>query len=115
MRNRVYVTAVEELHRENGVRNACYLAGADVWRRAVTHAPFRKGNYKAGLRVQRIRLGRAAARVTATDRKSMWLEYGTGQPYPSPHFETLTRAVHRAGFKRVDYVPHVRKGKRGAG
>lgn len=115
MRNRVYTTIVAELNRERGVRDACYDAGRGVIFRAITHAPFRTGAYKAGLALRRVRLGTTAARVIANDRKSVWLEYGTGEPAPSPHFEVLTRAVHRSGFHRVDYVPHVRKGKRGAG
>lgn len=115
MKNRVYVTAVALLEREDGIRQAMYGPAAAVWRLAITHAPHRTGAYMSSIRVQRIRSGRAQARVLARDRKSMWLEYGTGIPAPSPHFEVLTRAVARAGFHRVDYVPHVRKGKRGRG
>ena len=110
MKATIDAKGVLSLRTNKGVNWYLYRQGLAVRRHAVTHAPFKTGAYKGSLGVDRMRYG--VIRVRANDRKAMWLEYGTGHPAPSPHFETLTEAVRAQGFKRVVYLPHVRKGKR---
>lgn len=108
MRATIDRAGVRELSESPSMVRALRAPAREVLRLAVTSAPFQTGAYKASLAV---RDGTGLVYVLANDRKANFLEYGTR--IPTPHFDVLSRAVRRAGFKRVVFMPHVRKGRRG--
>lgn len=64
-----------------------------LWRQL---APVDEKDYQASIHVEnRFRRidGLPAKRVTADDFKAHWIEYGTGDPYPTPEFAPAARTA----------------------
>ncbi len=54
------------------------------------------GKYRDGIGAE-VEPGRA--RINANDYKSNWIEFGTGQPGPTPAFAPLRRGAEMAGLR----------------
>lgn len=55
----------------------------------IGEAPVEHGEYKKSIKVRKLpdgRNGLPRRRVIATDRKAHWIEFGTGDPGPTPEF-----------------------------
>jgi hypothetical protein len=104
---------IAKLDRLPGVQAELGRRARIVLNAARVNPPFLTGTYAAGLRLRRVRGAHPHYVVNADDRKAMWLEYGTGTPAPTPYFEVLTRAAGKGRFSRIDFDPHIRKGRRG--
>jgi hypothetical protein len=114
MRSDIDKEAIFALSREHGVFAELTERARVVLRAAQRHAPSRTGTYRASLRIGRIRsAAQPYVTVYSVDRKAMWLEYGTGQPGPTPHFGVLTRALRAGKFDHIRYDAHWTKGPRG--
>jgi hypothetical protein len=62
-------------------------------------APVLTGSYVSGLQVDiAFENGQAVARANAWDFKSHWIEFGTGEPGPTPAFAPLQRGADAAGI-----------------
>jgi len=61
-------------------------------------APRRTGAYASSITAD-AEPGRA--RVNANDFKAVWIEFGTGQPAPTPAFHVLSRAAESMGLRVV--------------
>ena len=76
---------------------AFLLAAAEVAAMAAQSiAPVGTGAYRDGISAE-VEPGRA--RVNANDWKSVFIEFGTGQPGPTPKFAPLRRGAEMAGLR----------------
>lgn len=102
---------IKALAKTTGVTRYLTTCARQVRAFALANNPPRKsGTYAASIKVIAATPAKPYARVIADDRKAVWLEYGTGQPGPTPAFRTLTKATKAAGFVRIDMVARALKG-----
>lgn len=69
----------------------------DHWR--YQEAPVDTGHYAASIKVRKLpsKNGLPMRRVTATDFKAHWIEYGTGEPGPTKAYAPGEKTAHHFG------------------
>lgn len=89
--------SLDQIRREN---RAVAEEGA-AFARSI--APVNEGDYKKSIHTEDLDdvNGLPARRIIATDHKAIWIEYGTGQPAPTPEFAVFAKmADHFDGDQR---------------
>jgi len=71
----------------------------EIQKVARSFAPVRTGRYGAGIKVRKRpdENGLPVRRVVATDFKSHWIEYGTGEPGPTKASAPMEKAANAFG------------------
>jgi len=100
-----YPGAIEKITALSGVELAMKNRGEillnearEVW--MSTSHPYATGDYADSFEVESRGKG-VGVRVIARDYKAVWLEFGTGDPGPTPAFSPFRRAVDRLGWRRT--------------
>jgi hypothetical protein len=72
-------------------------AAADA---ARSFAPARTGHYRDSLHAELdLTMEGYAAFVVSDDFKAVWIEFGTGEPKPTPAFQPMRRGAESAGLR----------------
>lgn len=89
----------EAIRRQANLEAHVQEFAEEVRDHARREAPVRTGAYAAGIKVRKgkPKRGLPTRQVVATDFKSHWIEFGTGEPGPTKEHAPMGKTAHHYG------------------